>query len=99
MEAVKKIDPIPETFDSIEEAAEFWDSHDTVDYEEYLKEVKDLNFNIKTITREVKLEPDIALKISRFAKAKGISFSSLVNLWMKEKLEEIEWEANLSHTF
>ena len=87
MEVAKNIDPIPKTFDSIEEAAEFWDTHDTADYEESLREVKDVKINIKTITREIKFEPDVALKISRFAKAEGISFSFLVNLWMKEKLE------------
>lgn len=28
----KERDPIPEQFKSIEEAAEFWDSHDLADY-------------------------------------------------------------------
>ena len=30
----KKRDPIPKHFKSIQEAAEFWDSHDLVDYED-----------------------------------------------------------------
>jgi len=28
----KRVDPIPEEFASYEEAAEFWDTHDTTDY-------------------------------------------------------------------
>jgi hypothetical protein len=28
----KQIDPIPEEFSSLEQAAEFWDTHDTTDY-------------------------------------------------------------------
>ncbi len=28
----KQVDPIPEEFSSYEEAAEFWDTHDTTDY-------------------------------------------------------------------
>ena len=28
----KAIDPIPEEFSSYEDAAEFWDTHDTTDY-------------------------------------------------------------------
>jgi hypothetical protein len=28
----KKTDPIPEKFNSYEEAAEFWDTHDTAEY-------------------------------------------------------------------
>ena len=27
----KHVDPIPETFGSLEEAGEFWDTHDTLD--------------------------------------------------------------------
>ena len=27
-----KVDPIPDEFSSYEEAAEFWDTHDTTDY-------------------------------------------------------------------
>jgi len=32
--------PIPEEFASAEEAAEFWDSHSTVDYEDLMEDVE-----------------------------------------------------------
>lgn len=32
MRRQKQIDPIPDEFSSYEEAAEFWDTHDTTDY-------------------------------------------------------------------
>jgi glycosyltransferase involved in cell wall biosynthesis len=32
---------LPEHFNSIEEAAEFWDTHDSADYEDYMKDVRD----------------------------------------------------------
>ncbi|MCA1566484.1 MAG: hypothetical protein LC803_12750 [Acidobacteria bacterium] len=34
-----KPDPLPEHFLSLEQAAEFWDEHDSADYEEYMREV------------------------------------------------------------
>lgn len=34
------IDPTPENFDSYEDAAEFWDTHDTTDYLDEFKTVK-----------------------------------------------------------
>lgn len=83
-----ELDPIPEHFASIEEAVEFWDTHDTADYEAYLKEVQPVNLNLKTITREVKFEPEVALKVAKLAKAKGVSFSDLINFWVKEKLND-----------
>jgi hypothetical protein len=33
----KIIDPLPETFATEEEAGEFWDTHSTMDYQEYLE--------------------------------------------------------------
>jgi len=33
-EKAGKLDPLPDEFASYEEAAEFWDSHDTTDYPE-----------------------------------------------------------------
>ena len=33
-------DPLPETFDTFEEMAEFWDTHDITDYKEYLTPVE-----------------------------------------------------------
>jgi glycosyltransferase involved in cell wall biosynthesis len=33
--------PVPEHFGSVEEAAEFWDTHDSADYEDYMKDVRD----------------------------------------------------------
>ncbi len=33
-------DPLPETFDTFEEMAEFWDTHDATDYEEYMTPVE-----------------------------------------------------------
>jgi predicted transcriptional regulator len=35
----KQIDPLPDEFGSYEEAAEFWDEHDTTDYPEYFETV------------------------------------------------------------
>ena len=36
----KQIDPLPEEFSSYDEAAEFWDSHDTTDFEDEFRPVK-----------------------------------------------------------
>ncbi|MGA9995315.1 MAG: CopG family antitoxin [Pyrinomonadaceae bacterium] len=43
-----KRDPLPEQFNSIDEAAEFWDTHSSADYEEYMKDV-DFEVDIKRV--------------------------------------------------
>ncbi len=35
----KQLDPIPDEFNSYEQAAEFWDAHDTTDYPEAFETV------------------------------------------------------------
>jgi len=81
----KKRDPIPEHFKSIEEAAEFWDSHDLTDYWELTREV---NFDVD-IQRHVfltVLEPELAKKLVARAREQGISTETLINVWLTEKL-------------
>lgn len=38
----KSIDPLPDSFETEEEAGAFWDTHSTSDYEEYLEPVAEL---------------------------------------------------------
>jgi hypothetical protein len=40
MTNTRKRDPIPERFDSVGAAAEFWDTHDTTDYEDLMHDVE-----------------------------------------------------------
>jgi hypothetical protein len=42
----KPRDPLPEHFESPEEAGKFWDTHDSGDYEEFMRDVE---FNVRSI--------------------------------------------------
>jgi hypothetical protein len=80
-------DPIPETFDTIEEMAEFWDSHDSGDYEDCFGE--EVEFEIDLPPRPGKriiLAVDLADKLGEVAKQQGVSTETLANLWLQEKL-------------
>ncbi|UCE05993.1 MAG: hypothetical protein JSW07_20790 [bacterium] len=37
MKKIENKEPIPQHFNSFEEASDFWDTHDTGDYEEFLR--------------------------------------------------------------
>ncbi len=82
------MDPIPEEFGSIEEAADFWDTHDLTDYEEYLKPA-DFTVDIQRRSFLVSLEPEIARQLTRVAASRGVSGETLVNLWVGEKVKEL----------
>lgn len=82
-----KRDPIPETFKSIEEAAEFWDTHSVADYWDLTRPA---HFNVKLKRRRyvVVLEPRVMKRVARKAESKGISTDALINVWLTEKLRE-----------
>jgi hypothetical protein len=81
----KARDPFPEHFDTIEEAAEFWDTHSTADYEEYFKEV-DCQFDIKKRTHLISIDGAVYDRIRAMAKKKRIPADKLLSRWIKEKL-------------
>jgi hypothetical protein len=82
-------DLIPAHFRSFEEAAEFWDSHDLSNYWDSTTEA---HFEVD-LQRQVfltALEPELAKKLAKLAKKRGVSTETLINLWLAEKLVAME---------
>jgi len=84
----KQRDPIPESFASIEEAAEFWDSHSTADYDDLMRDVH-FDVDIQRRTFLVPIEGRLAKDITAIAEREGLALETLVNLWLREKYTEI----------
>ncbi len=82
----KDIDPIPEEFASYEEAAEFWDTHDTTDYPEAFQTVN-VQADIRKIRYEVEIEDDIIKIVAEKARERGVSISRLVSEMLRGQLE------------
>ena len=76
---------MPEHFNSLEEAAEFWDTHDSADYEDYMKDIE-YEVNIKRRVYLVELNNDLYDKVRVIAQEKGIPAETLVNQWVQEKV-------------
>jgi hypothetical protein len=81
----KPRDPLPEHFNSLEEAGEFWDTHDSGDYEEYFEDV-DCRFDIKKRTHLISVDGALYDEVCAIAKKKRIPADKLVSRWIKEKL-------------
>jgi hypothetical protein len=82
----KQVDPIPDHFNSIEEAGEFWDEHSLADYWDQTKEVY-FDIEIEEEPRYIVLERKLAKKINEWAKKEKVSPEILVNLWVSEKIQ------------
>jgi CopG antitoxin of type II toxin-antitoxin system len=63
----RKIDPLPESFESEEAAGEFWDTHSLTDYEEHLEAADDVTFDITERIFEVRVAEDVFRKLQEQA--------------------------------
>jgi len=81
----RKIDPIPEHFNSVEEASDFWDTHSLADYWDQTKEVH-FDIEVDEEPRYIVLERGIARQIDYLAVQRKVPSEVIVNVWLKEKL-------------
>lgn len=75
---------IPQT-DSIQELAEFWDTHDLTDFEDRLEEVTEPVFERKTLV-QIHLQPQEIEAVKQAAWLRGISYVDLIREWVLEKV-------------
>ncbi len=79
------IDPIPEQFDSYEEAGEFWDNHDTTDYLEDFVTVE-VNSKLQQKHYEIEIDLDLIQHLKNQAKKQQVTIQDLVNQILREKI-------------
>ena len=69
---------------TLEEIADFWDTHSLADYSNQVYEVE---FEVRASRRRrVTLDPEVFGSIATQAQQRGISPETLVNLWLAERL-------------
>ena len=71
--------------DSIQELAQFWDTHDVTDFEDDLVEVTEAVFDRET-TVMIHLSSADAVVVNEIAKAKGLDDAELIREWVVEKV-------------
>ena len=73
---------------TLEEIADFWDTHSLADHWDETHEVA---FEVRMQQRcRVTLTPEIYEKIERYAREQGVLPETLVNLWLAERLQANE---------
>jgi predicted HicB family RNase H-like nuclease len=83
----KHIDPTPENFKSYEEAAEFWDTHDTTDYLDEFRTVE-VTTELRARHFEVEIEEDVLKALEDKAKQQGVSIGHLASELLRQQLEQ-----------
>ncbi|VVB87501.1 CopG antitoxin of type II toxin-antitoxin system [uncultured archaeon] len=72
---------------SYEEIGEFWDTHDLAEHWEETKPAK-FEIDIQSEVTYYAVEKELSEKVRAFAKRRGVSPDTLLNLWLQEKLQE-----------
>lgn len=91
IKAQKKPKQLPDMSTWTDQAIhEFWKTHDSADYWDQMQEVEVKAQRKGQRAVSVKLdEPDIAL-LRAIAKRLGLGHTTLIRIWIKEKLREIQ---------
>ena len=69
---------------TIEEIAEFWDTHSLADYWDQTHEV-DIEVRAER-RRRITLDPDLYSRVEALARLRGVMPETLVNLWIAERV-------------
>lgn len=81
----KHIDPTPDNFKSYEEAAEFWDAHDTVDYQDEFQTI-DVHSELRVRHFEVEIDENVVRVLQAQAKERGVELSELASELLRRQL-------------
>ena len=70
---------------TLDEIADFWDTHSLADYWDQTQEV---TFEVRAMhRRRVTLDPEVYMQVEAEARARGLMPETLVNLWLVERLQ------------
>jgi hypothetical protein len=85
MRKKKPVDPIPSEFASYQDAAEFWDAHDTTHYPDAFRTVK-VTSKLRHRHYEIPIAPDIAEALRVLARTRRVSVTHLTNELLRRNL-------------
>jgi hypothetical protein len=78
-------DALPESFTTLEELSDFWDTHSTADYEEVMEPVE-VEIDLSSSKIYCPVAKDLLRQVRKQARQQGVSTETLINLWLQEKL-------------
>ncbi|MFI5271156.1 MAG: BrnA antitoxin family protein [Candidatus Saccharimonadales bacterium] len=86
---MKNLKPIPK-FKSLDEEADFWDTHDSTEYVDWTKAKKTVFPNLKTSTESIslRLPSPLLARIKGLANEKDVPYQSLMKIFLSERVEK-----------
>ena len=85
MSKKKRIDPIPQEFTSYEQAAKFWDKHDTTYYPGKFRTVKVVS-ELRNRHYEIPIDSDVIIRLQERARRAGVPPGRLASDLLRKDL-------------
>ena len=73
---------------TLEEMAEFWDTHSLADYDEQTYEVE-MTFAPSARRALVGIDPELMRDLRHIARKRQISTQTLVNVWLRQRVDQV----------
>ena len=72
---------------TLEEMAEFWDTHSLADFEDQTYEVE-MTFDSFARRSFVGIEPALMEELRRIARKRQVSTQTLINVWLQQRVDQ-----------
>ena len=82
----KRVDPIPNEFATYEDAAAFWDTHDTTDYPDAFQTVEVEEVALRQRRYEVEIDEDVVRMLQEQARKRDLPVSRLASDLLRQQL-------------
>ena len=82
----KRVDPIPDEFATYEDAAAFWDTHDTTDYPDAFQTVDVEEVALRRRRFEVEIDEDVVRMLQEQARKRALPISRLASDLLRQQL-------------
>ena len=82
----KRVDPLPDEFASYEDAAAFWDTHDTTDYPDAFQTVEVEEVALRQRQYEVEIDEDVLRMLQEQARQRDLPISRLASDLLRQQL-------------
>ncbi len=76
---------------TLEEMADFWDTHSLADYDGQTYEVE-MTFDPSARRGVVAIEPELMAELLQIARERKVSAQTLVNVWLRQYVDRIASE-------
>jgi hypothetical protein len=85
MRKKRQVDPLPEEFATYDEAARFWDDHDTTDYPGTFRTVRVVS-ELRNRHYEIPIAPDVVRALRARARRKRVTLGHLASDLLRQHL-------------